>query len=57
MSLEFLGKLFLQVEKQLTDTFRLCHENMKLIVFKSPNTIDNTFRFKEQLPKSTDSKH
>ena len=57
MSLEFLGKLSLQVKKQLNDKFRSCHKNVKLtVVFKSPNRIRNAFRFKEQLPKSINSK-
>ena len=52
-SLEFLGKLSLQVKKQLNNIFRSCHKNVKLtVVFKSPNA----FHFREQLPKSTNSK-
>ena len=57
ISLEFLGKLSLQVKKQLNDIFRSCHKNVNLtFVFKSPNRICNAFRFKEQLPKSINSK-
>ena len=57
ISLEFLGKLSLQIKKQLNDIFRSCHKNVKLtVVFKSPNRIRNAFRFKEQLPKSINSK-
>ena len=52
-SLEFLGKLSLQVKKQLNDIFQSCHKNVKLtVVFKSPNRIRNAFHFKEQLAKS-----
>ena len=57
ISLEFLGKSSLQVKKQLIDIFRSCHKNIKLtVVFKSSNRIKNAFRFKEQLPKSINSK-
>ena len=57
ISLEFLGKLSLQVKKQLNDIIRSYHKNVKLtVVFKSPNRIRNAFRFKEQLPKSINSK-
>ena len=57
ISLEFLGKLPLQVKKQLNDIFWSWHENVKLIVvLKSPNGIHNAFLFKEQLPKSINSK-
>ena len=57
MSLQFLGKLSLQVKNQLNDILRSCHKNVKLtVVFKSPNRIRNAFRFKEQLPKSINSK-
>ena len=57
ISLEFLGKLSLQVKKQLNDIFLSCHKNVKLtVVFKSPNRIRNAFRFKEQLPKIINSK-
>ena len=53
----FLGKLSLQVKKRLNDIFRSCHKNVKLIVvFKSPNRIHNAICFKEQLPKSINSK-
>ena len=48
MSLEFLGKLPLQVKKQLNVIFRSYHKNVKLtVVFESPNRIPNAFRFKE----------
>ena len=50
-------KLVLTIKKQLTDIFWSCHENVKLnVVFKSPNRIRNAFHFKEQLPKSNNSK-
>ena len=42
ISLEFLGKLSLQVKKQLNDIFRSCDKTVKLtVVFKSPNRIHN----------------
>lgn len=52
-----LGEFFLKVEKQLNDIFRSCHQNVNLtVVLKSPNRIRNAFRFKEQFPKSINSK-
>ena len=56
ISLEYLGKISLQVKKQLTDIFRSCHKEVKLmVVFKSSNRISNAFRFKDQLPLSLNS--
>ena len=47
----------LQVKKQLNDIFRSYHKTVKLaVVFKSPYRICNAFRFKEQLPKSINSR-
>ena len=57
ISLEFLGKLPLQVKKQSNDIFRSCHKNVKLtVVFKSPNRMRNAFCITEQLTKNINSK-
>ena len=55
--LEFLGKISLQSKKQLTEIFRTCQKYIKLnVVFQSSNKIRNAFRFKDQIPKYTNSK-
>ena len=55
--LDFLGKMSLENEKQLTEIFRTCQKNIKLnIVFRSSNRIRNAFRFKDQIPKYMNSK-
>ena len=49
--LEFLGKISLQIKKQLREIFRTCHKKVKLnVVFRSSNKIRNAFRFKDQIP-------
>ena len=57
ISLEFLGKMSLQVKKQLIEIFRTCKKDVKLnVVFKSSNRLKNAFRFKDIIPKSLNSK-
>ena len=57
LSLECLGKLSLQVKKQLTDIFQSCHKKINLtVVFKSYNRIHHAVCFKEPLPKSINLK-
>jgi len=56
ISLEYLGKISLQVKKQLHDIFRSCRKEFKLkVVFKSSTRLSNAFRFKDQLPLSLNS--
>ena len=58
ISLEFLGKLSLQVKKQLNDIFRSCHKYVKLtVVFKSPNRIRNVFVSKNSYARVLDQKY
>ena len=58
ISLEFLGKLSLQVKKQLNDIFRLCHKNVKLtVVFKSLNRIRMLFLSKNSYARVLTQKY
>ena len=51
ISLEFLGKISLQVKRQLIEIFRTCNKDIKLnAVFKSSLRMSNGFRFKDQKP-------
>ena len=55
--LEFLGKIYLQSKKQLTEIVGTCLKNIKLnVTFRSSNRIRNAFRFKYQIPKYMNSK-
>ena len=50
--LDFLGKILLQIKKQLKEIFRTCRKDIKLnVIFRSSNRIRNALRFKDQLPK------
>ena len=52
ISLDILGKIYLQVKRQLIEIFRTCNKGIKLnAVFK----ISNAFRFKDQIPKCLNS--
>ena len=58
ISLEYLGKISLLAEKQLTNIFRSCRKDIKLnIVFKTSNRQfnRNASRFEDQLPKCINS--
>ena len=56
VSLEFLGKISLQVKRQLIEIFRTCSKEIKLnVVFKSSVRMSNAFRFKDQTPKCLNS--
>ena len=56
VSLEFLGKLSLQVKRQLIEIFRACNKDIKLnVAFKSSVRMSNAFRFKDQIPKCLNS--
>ena len=56
VSLEFLGKISLQVKKQLIEIFRTCDKDIKLnVVFKSSVWLSNALRFKDQIPKCFNS--
>ena len=55
VSLEFLGKISLQVKRQLIEIFRTCNKDIKLNVFKSSIRMSNTFWFKDQIPKCLNS--
>ena len=56
ISLEFLGKISLQVKRQLIEIFRTCNKDIKLnVVFKSSVSMFNAFRFKDQIPKCPSS--
>ena len=53
---EFLGKISLQVKRQLIEIFRTCNKDIKLnVVFKSSVRMSNAFRFKDQIPKCLNS--
>ena len=55
--LENLGKISLQIKKQLTEIFRTCLKNIKLnVVFRSSNRKRNVFRLKDQVPKYMNSR-
>ena len=50
VSVEILGKISLQVKRQLIEIFRNCNKNIKLnVAFKSSVRISNTFWFKDQI--------
>ena len=52
ISLDILGKIYLQVKRQLIEIFRTCNKGIKLnAVFK----MSNAFRFKDQIPKCLNS--
>ena len=52
VSLEFLGKISLQVKRQLIEIFRICNKDIILnIVFKLSFRMSNAFRFKDPIPK------
>ena len=56
VSLEFLGKISLQVKRQLIKIFCTCNKDIKLnVVFKSSVRMSNAFRFKDQIPKCFNS--
>ena len=55
-SLEILGKISLQVKRQLIEIFRTCNKDIKLnVLFKSSFRMSNAFRFKDQIPKYLNS--
>ena len=46
---EFLGKISLQVKRQLIEIFRTCNKDIKLnIVFMSSAGMSNAFRFNDK---------
>ena len=52
ISLDILGKIYLQVKRQLIEIFRTCNKGIKLnAVFK----MSNAFRFKDQIRKCLNS--
>ena len=54
--LPFLGKISVQLKKQLRDIYKKCLPNVKLnIVFHSQNRIRNAFSFKDVIPKELQS--
>ena len=56
VSLELLGKISLQVKRQLIEIFRICNKDIKLnIAFKSFVTMSSGFRFKNQIRKCLNS--
>ena len=56
VSLEFLGKISLQIKRQLTEIFRTCKKDIKLsVVFKSSVRMSNAFRFNDQIRKHLNS--
>ena len=56
ISLEFLGKISLQVKRQLIEIFRTCSNDIKLnVVFKSSIRLSNAFRFQDHIPKCLNS--
>ena len=56
ISLEFLGKISLQVKRQLIEIFRTCNKEIKLsLAFKSAVRMPNAFRFKGQIRKCFNS--
>ena len=56
VSLEFLGKISLQVKRQLTEIFRTCNKDIKVnVVLKSSVRMSNALRFKDQIPKCLNS--
>ena len=57
ISLEHLGKISILAKQQLTNIFISCRKDIKLnFVFKTSNRLRNPLRFKDQLPKFTNSK-
>ena len=56
ISLDFLGKISLQVKRQLTEIIRTSNKDIKLnVVFKSSARMSNAFQFKDQIPKCLNS--
>ena len=56
VSSKVLGKISLQVKRQLIEIFRTCNKDIKLnVVFKSSVRMSNAFRFKDQIPKCLNS--
>ena len=56
VSLKFLGKISLQIKRQLTEIFRTCKKDIKLsVVFKSSVRMSNAFRFNDQIHKHLNS--
>ena len=56
VTLEVLGKIFLQGKRQLIEAFRTCNKDIKLnVVFKSFVRMSNAFQFKDQIPKCLNS--
>ena len=56
VSLEFLGKISLQVKRQLIEIFRTCNKDIKLnVVFNTSVRMSNAFLFKDQIPKCLNS--
>ena len=54
--LPFLGKLSIQLRKQLREIYKQCVPNVKLdIVFHSKNRLRNAFSFKDVIPKELQS--
>ena len=56
ISLDFLGKISLQVKRQLTEIIRTSNKDIKLnVVFKSSARMSNAFQFKDQIAKCLNS--
>ena len=56
ISLEFLGKISLQVKRQLIEIFRTCNKDIKLnVVFNTSVRMSIAFLFKDQIPKCLNS--
>ena len=56
VSLEFSGKISIQVKRPLMKIFRTCNKVIKLnVVFKSSVRVSSAFRFKDQIPKCLNS--
>ena len=56
VSLEILGKISLQLKRQLIEIFRTSNKDIKLkVVFRSFVRVYNAFRFNDQIPKCINS--
>ena len=56
ISLDFLGKISLQVKRQLTEIIRTSNKDIKLnVVFKSSARMSNAFQFNDQIAKCLNS--
>ena len=55
--MEFLGRISLQIKKQLVEIFYQCSKDIKLnVTFKSSNRLKNLFKYKDRLPSHLNSK-